>query len=123
LPSGEVSVEVYQIQQDPFDPATLYVASYSPAGLYLTHDAAASWAPVPASGGYKFGVSADPSHQGRWGATDGNAAVQSLDGGSTWSAWPYAPGGLVWTAFAPSDPDTIYAGTRYDFWRSTTGGQ
>jgi hypothetical protein len=80
------SVEVYEIQQDPSDPQTLYATSFSSAGLYVTLDA--------------VGISADPSVQGRWIATDGNAAVQSLDGGSTWSALPYAPAGLVWTAFS-----------------------
>ncbi|MCB9840430.1 MAG: hypothetical protein H6809_02115 [Phycisphaeraceae bacterium] len=106
--------------------STVMLAATS-AGLFRSADAGATWTQT-ASGQY-FDVRFHPTDPAR--AVAGGHEVTprySLDGGQTWQASTGASGHRTELAYAPSDPQIVYAAVadhsnRLRVHRSTDGGQ
>jgi photosystem II stability/assembly factor-like uncharacterized protein len=124
---------------DPENPSTVFagigsVFSQCPSGaLFKTMDGGLSWRSVTRSraldGAQLCAVALDPrnSHTIYIGADRG--LFKSIDGGETWQPLPAVRldrgiAGFVSVAVDPLRPDTLYAGTLYDFGirKSTDGG-
>jgi len=100
-------------------------------GLYVSHDAGQSWAPVPALHGQAvLSLAQAPSDANVLVAGSLEGVYRSLDHGMTWqliSPPKDSPLGreiheVESLAISPRNPDVIYAGTWHLPWKTTDGG-
>jgi len=114
---GYTGAQVRAITVDPTDPATVYAAARS--GLFASTDGGNSWIGRNAPPAYHLewnAVAVDPSNPQHILASNNwdPIILQSHDSGKTWNwAGDRLVEGMAWRviAFAPSDSNTIYAGS------------
>ncbi|MDQ6858493.1 MAG: YCF48-related protein [Chloroflexota bacterium] len=87
-------------------------------GVQRSRDGGRTWAAVPEVGSATLNAVGETVY-----AAAGGAVLVSTDGGMTWARKPFARGGAVLVAAAPSNPQIVYALTeRLEVWRSPDGG-
>ena len=116
--AGYTGAQVRDIAVDPHDPARVYAAARS--GIFVSADGGATWQglstpPARVLEWYALGV--DPSNSAHvLAANDWQGVIlNSVTGGQEWNFTNGGKlgGGQSWLAFAfaPSDPQTVYAGS------------
>jgi len=115
--TGYTGAQVREIAVSPKDPAQVYVSARS--GFFGSSDGGKNWVGLvlPEAGGLEWNaVDIDPSNPSHLLAANNwmGRVVESQDGGRHWrvtnAVLPEMQGWRV-IAFAPSDPDIVYAGT------------
>ncbi|HEY4231056.1 MAG TPA: hypothetical protein VGO79_12865, partial [Thermoanaerobaculia bacterium] len=109
---------VYAVAVDLRNPEVVHAGT--PDGLFVSHDAGASWALEGLSGHAVSSVLQNPGFTGIFLALTDAGLFRSTDGGVLWSplATPFPAGSIHEVAFAPSDPSTVYAATDVGVFRS-----
>jgi photosystem II stability/assembly factor-like uncharacterized protein len=115
--TGYTGAQARAIAVDPKDPARVFTAARS--GIFGTRDGGASWRGHGTRDTYVLewnAVAVDPTDSEHLLASNNwmGSIVYSNDGGSSWKdTQAYTQDGFGWRsfAFAPSAPETVYAGT------------
>ncbi|MDD5264000.1 MAG: hypothetical protein PHU43_04095 [Candidatus Bipolaricaulis sp.] len=120
---GYTGAQVHTVVVDGNDPAVVYASARS--GIFRSADGGATWQGQnhpPATWAEWYSVAADPRDGRRVLISDEHFGqlLRSMDGGSSWDVVFQCPGvdgtredgrhGFKAIAFAPSAPDTVYAG-------------
>ncbi|HEY1251975.1 MAG TPA: hypothetical protein VGH97_12355 [Thermoanaerobaculia bacterium] len=117
LPGGAYSVAV-----DLRNPDVVHAGTAD--GLYVSHDAGASWALEGLTGRAVYDVQQKPLQAGVFIAQTDAGLFRSTNGGVLWSplATPFPADSIREFALAPSDPATLYAATATGVFRSSDDG-
>ncbi|MCP4696347.1 MAG: hypothetical protein GY862_05815, partial [Gammaproteobacteria bacterium] len=119
---GPYGGDIAGLEIDPFQPATLYVATGSAYGIFKSTDGAANWMPVNkgltvVSAGRDVGVFVmDPRHPEILYLANNYGIYKTVDGAAHWrrvdSGLPFLHEPSLW--IEPVTPSTLYAALHYD---------